>query len=94
MGRPVVTLAGDRHASRVGASLLSAVGHPEWIAASEGDYAQLAAQLVEDRNILAARTAELRQQTAASLLLDHALQAKHFGDALIHCHRAITEAAA
>lgn len=94
MGRPVVTLAGDRHASRVGASLLSAVGHPEWIATSDEDYARLAAQLVEDRNILAARTAELRQHTAASLLLDHASQAKRFGDALIHCHRTHTQAAA
>ena len=27
----VVALAGDRHIARVGASLLTAVGHPEWI---------------------------------------------------------------
>ena len=31
MGVPVVTLAGDRHASRVGVSLLQAAGHPEWV---------------------------------------------------------------
>lgn len=43
MGVPVVTLAGDRHASRVGISLLKAVGRSEWIAETWDHYAHLAA---------------------------------------------------
>ncbi len=49
MGVPVVALAGDRHAARVGASLLTAIGHPEWIAHSAGDYIRIAAALAVDR---------------------------------------------
>ncbi|MBP7141098.1 MAG: tetratricopeptide repeat protein [Opitutaceae bacterium] len=94
MGRPVVTLAGNRHASRVSASLLSAVGHSEWIATSDEEYVRLAARLVQDRKNLAASTAELRTQLAASLLMDHATQAKRFGEALVQCHSAATRAAA
>ena len=36
MGVPVVTLAGDRHAARVGASLLTAAGHTSWLARDWG----------------------------------------------------------
>src|SRR5262249_27391836 len=35
MGVPVVSRRGDCHAARVGASLLIAAGHPEWIAETE-----------------------------------------------------------
>ena len=35
MAVPVVTLEGDRMASRMSASMLQAVGHPEWIARDE-----------------------------------------------------------
>src|SRR5208283_2084439 len=45
MGVPVVTAVGDRHASRVGASLLGAVGHPEWVARDRDDYVRVAADL-------------------------------------------------
>ena len=38
MGVPVVTLAGDRHASRVGMSLLTNVGLPELVAQTEDEY--------------------------------------------------------
>jgi protein O-GlcNAc transferase len=38
MAVPVVALIGDRMASRMTASMLNAVGHPEWIARSEAEY--------------------------------------------------------
>ena len=38
MGVPVVTLRGDRHAGRVGASLLTQVGLMDWIAGSPEEY--------------------------------------------------------
>lgn len=48
MGVPVVTLAGQVHASRVGVSLLHAVGHPEWIASNAEEYVRLATMLAAD----------------------------------------------
>jgi predicted O-linked N-acetylglucosamine transferase (SPINDLY family) len=85
MGRPVITLCGDRHASRVGASLLTAIGHPEWIAAEPADYPRLAADLVRDRSRLSDISRSLRAQAATSPLGDHAGQARRFGQALRDC---------
>lgn len=45
---PVVTFTGTRNAERVGVSLLTHVGIPEMIAASETDYIELACKLVRD----------------------------------------------
>ncbi len=85
MGVPVVTLAGDRHAARVGASLLQAVGYPGWIARSWDDYVRLAAELVEVPAQLAGAGRALRQAMRCSPLLDHAGQAARFGAALRAC---------
>lgn len=82
MGVPVVTLAGERHASRVGVSLLHAAGHPEWVARSEDEYIRLAADLASDQHRLAALRAGLRDEMRAGPLLDHAGQAARFGAAL------------
>ena len=38
MGVPVISLAGDRLAHRQGVSLLTALGHSEWVAFTEEDY--------------------------------------------------------
>jgi protein O-GlcNAc transferase len=82
MGRPTLTRAGHRHASRVGVSLLQAVGHPEWIAHDDDDFVSRAlhlAEQVEERRILAF---SLRDQLRQSPLLDHAGQARRLGDAI------------
>ncbi len=84
MGRPVVTLAGDRHANRVGVSLLNAVGHPEWIAANPDDYLRIARELITDREKLARLSTGLRAELQASPLMDHAGQAARFGATLRH----------
>ena len=70
MGVPVVTLAGDRHASRVGASLLSAVGLQELIAAGEDEYVERVAALAGDLPRLATMRAGLRARMSASVLCD------------------------
>lgn len=70
MGVPTVSLAGRRHASRVGASLLSSVGHPEWIARSPEAYVEIAASLASDRPRLAALRASLREEMQRSALMD------------------------
>ncbi len=72
MGVPVVTLAGRHHAGRVGASLLTAVGHPEWIAATAKEYVATAAGLAADLDRLRAVRAALRPAVMASALCDAA----------------------
>lgn len=51
-GVPVVTLAGDAHPSRIGASLLSAAGLPELITHSLEDYERTASKLAGSRELL------------------------------------------
>lgn len=87
MGVPVVTLLGDSHVSRVSASLVTAVGHREWIARDEDDYVGIAVQLASDRSRLATLRAGLRGEMAASPLMDHPGQARRFGNALRDCWR-------
>ena len=70
MGVPVVTLAGDRHAARMGASLLSRLGLDELIAADEADYLEIAAALAADPDRRARLGTELRPRMAASPLGD------------------------
>lgn len=48
MGVPVITLAGNRHASRVGASLLTANGLPDFIADSPEAFVAIATRLAGD----------------------------------------------
>lgn len=88
MGRPVVTLGGDRHAARVGASLLTAIDHPEWIAADIDGYVRIAADLASDPARLATLGQGMREQMTHSPLLDHAGQAARFAQALRDCWRA------
>lgn len=87
MGVPVVVLAGDRHASRVGASLLQAVKHPGWIAGNADQYVAIATQLARNAEKLSRYRSELRGQMQRSVLLDHAAQAERFGASVRHCWR-------
>ena len=70
MGVPVITLVGDTHRARVGASLLTAVGLPDLIASSEDHYIELAANLAQDRARLRTLHQTLRPTMAASQLCD------------------------
>lgn len=84
MGVPVVTLApaGALHAQRVGASLLTALGAPEWVATTEDEYVRIAAALAADAAHLAALRATLRPRLHASVLCDEIAFAARFGAAL------------
>jgi len=85
MGVPVVTLTGDRHASRVGGSLLQSVGHSEWIACDWDDYVQRAAALAGNPTLLAKASSGLRDALRASPLMDHAGQGARFSAAVRDC---------
>mgnify|MGYP001262483097 CR=1 FL=1 len=61
MGVPVVTLLGDRHAGRVGASLMNRVGLHQLIAADQRSYLDAAAGLAEDTDTLASLRRSLRE---------------------------------
>ncbi len=70
MGVPVVTLRGDRHAGRVGASLLHAVGLPGQVARDADEYVRIAAGLAADLNGLAELRAGMRDRLRQSPLMD------------------------
>lgn len=87
MGVPVVCMLGDRHASRVSASLVAAAGHPEWAAADADGFVQTAARLAGNREALAAIRAGLRPAMARSALMDAAAYGTRFHAALRDCWR-------
>ena len=64
MGVPVVALAGNRHAGRVGVSLLERMGLAELIAQTPEQYIERAVRLADDRN----RLSHLRRQLRARML--------------------------
>lgn len=68
MGVPVITLVGQTHAGRVGASLLHRVGLDDLMARDRQDYVARAIALAGDGARLAALRAELRPTMAASSL--------------------------
>lgn len=70
MGVPMITLRGDRHAGRMGASVLSCVGVPQWIAGSQEEYLSIAVALANDREQLAHWRHRLRPQMIESPLCD------------------------
>jgi protein O-GlcNAc transferase len=78
MGVPVVTLAGDRHAARVGASLLHHAGLGDRVAETPADYVDLAVQLGNDPARLAELRPTLRSTVAASPLGDGKRLAREF----------------
>lgn len=70
MGVPVVTLAGQTHAGRVGVSLLSHLGLPELVAESPEAYAAIAVALANDLEHLRTLRQGLRTQLQRSPLMD------------------------
>jgi protein O-GlcNAc transferase len=85
MGVPLVTLAGERHAARVGASLLSAAGFPAGVAERPDAYVTTARLLAEQPQLLVAARANLRADMARSPLCDAAGHAR----ALEEAYRAV-----
>ena len=70
MGVPVVTLVGQVHRSRVGASLLIAVGLEHLVAQDERQYVEIATSLAADGVRQENARSDLRARLAASTLMD------------------------
>lgn len=70
MGVPVVTWPQTRAVSRQTASILQAIGRPEWIAHDAADYVRIATELAADPSALAALRTSLRGEMQASVLMD------------------------
>jgi predicted O-linked N-acetylglucosamine transferase (SPINDLY family) len=83
MGVPVVTLAGDRHASRVGKSLLTNIGLPELVAETENAYIDIAVKLAADIDRLRFLRERLREMMRQSPVCD----ATGFTANLENCYR-------
>lgn len=66
MGCPVLTIRGHVPASRTSATILTSIGHPEWICENETEYVEKAIALASDRENLAAIRSHLRQDMIAS----------------------------
>jgi len=69
-GLPVLTLAGETFASRMGASLLTAIELPELITATQRDYEALAVELAKDPVRLTSIKAKLERNRLSTRLFD------------------------
>jgi predicted O-linked N-acetylglucosamine transferase (SPINDLY family) len=73
-GLPVVTKAGKQFAARVSASLLNAVGLPELVTGTEGEYEALILELASDR----ARLGETKAKLGANRLTQPLFDTKRY----------------
>jgi protein O-GlcNAc transferase len=87
MGVPVITLAGNTHASRVGTSLLSNIGLPELVAKTTDEYISITVNLARDLKRLQSLRGNLRNTMQCSPLCD----VKKFITHLESCYRQIWE---
>jgi len=83
MGVPVITMAGNRHSSRVGASILTCVGLSELVAESPEMYVAKSAELAVDSERLLAYRNTMRTRMLASQLCDPASFARRWEDAIL-----------
>lgn len=72
MGVPTVTLLGNAHRSRVGASLMSSLGLERLVAKDTNSYITIAKELSSDRAGLSTMRARMRAKMSASPLMDAA----------------------
>lgn len=76
-GLPLVTLTGEAFASRVAASLLTAVGMPELITSSIEEYENLSIKLASDPQLLSQVRQKLEQHRSGAPLFDTRRTVRH-----------------
>ena len=70
MGNPFITYSNRPSVGKYGASILTTLGHPEWIATSEQEYVDKAVALASDTKNLSIIRDNLRAEMEASPLMD------------------------
>lgn len=90
MGVPVVSLAGESHAGRVGVSLLHAAGTPDLIAPDRPAYVDLACRLASDCGQRASLHAGLRDRMKTGPLCDAASFGRTFAAAIRRAWRGLS----
>jgi protein O-GlcNAc transferase len=88
MGVPVVTLRGGNFVRSMGASFLTTLGRPEWIAQSTAHYVQRTQALVGELASHRSGRGRLRDQMQASPLCDIAGLTRHLEDLYAHMWQA------
>ena len=83
MGLPVLTRVGESFASRMAASLLMALGQPDFITSSNADYEDRAVAWASAREDLASRRQALRAARTTSRLYDMTLFVRDLEAALV-----------
>jgi predicted O-linked N-acetylglucosamine transferase (SPINDLY family) len=82
MGVPVVSRRGATHTSRMGASILGAIGQSKWVADTDAAFVEIVVNLAADVPALARWRAESRVRLKSSELLDDAGFTRDFEAAL------------
>jgi protein O-GlcNAc transferase len=82
MNVPVVTMVGDMHISRVGASLLTNMGLPQLVTHTEEEFVKVASGYAHNRDALVALRKGLRARLQNSPVMDGKAFAADFGAAL------------
>jgi predicted O-linked N-acetylglucosamine transferase (SPINDLY family) len=70
MGVPVITLASDRPVGRIGTSLMTNLGLPEWVANDEQEYVSKAVAFAQDVPALTNLRRSMRARMQGSPVMD------------------------
>ena len=71
MGNPFITFSNRPGVGKIGSSILSTLGHSEWVATSEREYIQKAVNLASDIEKLNIIRNSLRKKMEQSPIMDH-----------------------
>jgi len=87
MGVPVVTLLGDRHAGRVGASILQRIGLDDFIAETPEEMVDLAVTVASNINLLRELRKSLRSKMLASDLCNGTVMARSIEETFLKMYK-------
>jgi predicted O-linked N-acetylglucosamine transferase (SPINDLY family) len=85
MGVPVISRVGDRHASRMGLSIATAVNLPHWAVDSDEQYIDRAIEQSRDVNALRELRRTMRDRSRSSPLMDARRFTAHLDQAYRRC---------